>query len=132
MGRSGQPDGVSHTTEREIGPIRIRIRCRVVDSADRRSSYCDQAGHYEEVAMKYVMLIYQGVALEQQAALPEEEKKKVYADYQGINQTTGVTPGLPMGLPQNATTVGVRRWQGREHRWPLRRNEGGHRRLVHP
>lgn len=57
--------------------------------------------------MKYVMLIYQGVALEQQAALPEEEQKKVYADYQGINQTTGVTPGLPMGLPQNATTVSV-------------------------
>jgi hypothetical protein len=53
------------------------------------------------------MLIYQGTALEQQAALPEEQQKKVYADYQGINQTPGVTPGLPMGLPQNATTVSV-------------------------
>jgi hypothetical protein len=61
----------------------------------------------EEVAMKYVMLIYQGDALERQAALPEEEQKQVYADYQGINQTPGVTPGLPMGLPQNATTVRV-------------------------
>src|SRR2546430_17585045 len=57
--------------------------------------------------MKYIMLIYQGTALERQAALPEEEQKKVYADYQGINQTPGVTPGLPMGLPQNATTVRV-------------------------
>src|SRR5213593_4743928 len=57
--------------------------------------------------MQYVMLIYQGDALERQAALPEEEQKKVYADYQGINQTPGVTPGLPMGLPQNATTVRV-------------------------
>ena len=57
--------------------------------------------------MKYVMLIYQGTALERQAALPEEEQKQVYADYQGINQTTGVTPGLPMGLPENATTVRV-------------------------
>src|SRR5438034_818475 len=57
--------------------------------------------------MKYIMLIYQSTALERQAALPEEEQKKVYADYQGINQTPGVTPGLPMGLPQNATTVRV-------------------------
>ena len=57
--------------------------------------------------MKYVMLIYQGTALERQAALPEEEQKKVYADYQSINQTPGVTPGLPMGLAQNATTVRV-------------------------
>ena len=57
--------------------------------------------------MKYIMLIYQGTALERQAALPEEEQKTVYADYQGINQTPGVTPGLPMGLPQTATTVRV-------------------------
>ena len=53
------------------------------------------------------MLIYQGTALERQAALPEEEQKQVYADYQAINQTPGVTPGLPMGLPENATTVRV-------------------------
>jgi len=57
--------------------------------------------------MKYVMLIYQGTALERQATLSEEEKKTVYADYQGLNQTPGVTPGLPMGLPQSATTVRV-------------------------
>ena len=57
--------------------------------------------------MKYVMLIYQGDALERQAALPEEEQKQVYADYQGINETPGITPGLPMGLPENATTVRV-------------------------
>jgi hypothetical protein len=57
--------------------------------------------------MKYMLLIYQGDALERQAALPEAEQKQVYADYQGINETPGVTPGLPMGLPQNATTVRV-------------------------
>jgi hypothetical protein len=57
--------------------------------------------------MQYIMLIYQGDALERQAELPEEDQKQVYADYQGINQTPGVTPGLPMGLPQNATTVRV-------------------------
>lgn len=57
--------------------------------------------------MKYIALIYQGTALEQQAALPEDEQKQVYADYQAINDTPGVTPGLPMGLPDNATTVRV-------------------------
>jgi hypothetical protein len=57
--------------------------------------------------MKYIMLIYQGDALERQAALPEAEQKQVYADYQGLNQTPGVTPAPPMGLPQNATTVRV-------------------------
>jgi hypothetical protein len=57
--------------------------------------------------MKYVMLIYQGDALERQAALPEEEQKQVYADYEGINQTPGITPGVPMGRPENATTVRV-------------------------
>ena len=55
--------------------------------------------------MKYIALIYQGTALERQAALPEEEQKQVYADYGAINNTPGVTPGLPMGLPENATTV---------------------------
>ena len=67
----------------------------------------DQSGGNEEEAMKYVVLIYQGTALEGQAALPEDEQKQVYADYQGINQRPGVTPGVPMGLPENATTVRV-------------------------
>jgi hypothetical protein len=57
--------------------------------------------------MKYIMLIYQGGALDEQAELSEEEQKQIRADYQGINQTPGVTPGLPMGLPENATTVRV-------------------------
>lgn len=57
--------------------------------------------------MKYVMLIYQGDALERQAELPEDEKKQVYADYGAVNETPGVTPGAPLGLPENATTVRV-------------------------
>jgi hypothetical protein len=57
--------------------------------------------------MKFVMLIYQGNALERQAALSQEEQKQVYADYQRINETPGVTPGLPMALPEKATTVRV-------------------------
>ncbi len=57
--------------------------------------------------MQYVMLIYQGDALDQQAALSEEEQKQVYADYQAINQTPGVTPGQWMEPPETATTVRV-------------------------
>lgn len=57
--------------------------------------------------MKYVLLIYQGAAQERQAALSEEDQKKVYSDYQAINETPGVTSGPPMGLPQTATTVRV-------------------------
>jgi hypothetical protein len=61
--------------------------------------------------MKYVMLIYHGTAplpgSDPWAALPEEEQKQIYADYAALNQNPGLTPGLPMGLPQNATTVRV-------------------------
>jgi hypothetical protein len=61
--------------------------------------------------MKYVMLIYQGSTplpgSEESAELYEEEQKQIYADYGALNQTPGVTPGIPMGLPENATTVRV-------------------------
>ncbi len=57
--------------------------------------------------MQYIMLIYQGDALERQAALPEEEQKQVWVDYQGVNRTPGVTSVPPLGLPENATTVRV-------------------------
>jgi hypothetical protein len=57
--------------------------------------------------MQFVMLIYQGSALERQAALSEDEQKQVYADYAALNSTPGVTSGLPMGRPERATTVRV-------------------------
>jgi hypothetical protein len=57
--------------------------------------------------MKYMLLIHQGTALETQAALPPDEQKQVYADYQAINQTPGVTPGERMDQPETATTVRV-------------------------
>ncbi len=57
--------------------------------------------------MKYVMLIFQGDAQERQAALPEDEQKQVYADYQAINETPGVSSVPPLGVPENATTVRV-------------------------
>jgi hypothetical protein len=71
----------------------------------------DHRGDDEEEAMQYVMLIYQGTTplpgSEEAAALSEEELKQIYADYGAINTTPGVTPGLPLGLPENATTVRV-------------------------
>lgn len=61
--------------------------------------------------MKYVMLVYQGTTplpgSPQWAELPEEEQKRIYADYGALNSTPGVTPGIAMGLPENATTVRV-------------------------
>ena len=61
--------------------------------------------------MLYVMLIYQGSTplpgSDEWNAMSEKEQKQVYADYGALNQTPGVTPGVPLGLPENATTVRV-------------------------
>ena len=61
--------------------------------------------------MKYVCLIYQGntplPGSPEWESLDPEEQKKVYADYAALNQIEGVTPGPPLGLPENATTVRV-------------------------
>jgi hypothetical protein len=61
--------------------------------------------------MKYVLLIYQGTTplpgSDAWEALPDDEHKAIYADYGAINKTPGVTPGPPLGLPENATTVRV-------------------------
>jgi hypothetical protein len=65
----------------------------------------------KEEVMKYVMLIHQGTTplpgTPEWDRLSEDAQKQIYADYQAINQTPGVTPGLPLGLPENATTVRV-------------------------
>ena len=62
--------------------------------------------------MKYLLLIHQGDTPtprdpEGWARLSEEEQKAVYADYQAINQTPGVTSGLQLAEPDTATTVRV-------------------------
>ena len=62
--------------------------------------------------MKYVMLIHQGDTPtprdpEAWATLSEDEQQAVFADYQAINQTPGVTPGLGLDDPSTATTVRV-------------------------
>jgi len=62
--------------------------------------------------MKFVLLIYQGTTplpgSDRWKALPAAEQKAIYADYSGINEAPGVTPGLPLGLPEAAMTVQVR------------------------
>ena len=61
--------------------------------------------------MKYILLIHQGTTplpgSPEWDELTPEEQGAVYADYQAINQTPGVTPGLQLGDPDTATTVRV-------------------------
>lgn len=40
-------------------------------------------------------------------ALTVEEQRTIYADYTAFNQTAGLTIGVPLGLPADATTVRV-------------------------
>ena len=62
--------------------------------------------------MKYMLLIQQGDSPtprdpEAWGRLSEEEQRAVYADYQALNQTPGVTPGTELAPPEAATTVRV-------------------------
>jgi hypothetical protein len=67
---------------------------------------------HKEEAMKYMLLIHQGDAPTPRdpdawARVSEDEQKAVYADYQAINQTPGVSPGVELAPPETATTVRV-------------------------
>lgn len=61
--------------------------------------------------MRYLLLIQQGdtptPGTEAWEELSEDEQRAVYADYQALNQTPGVTPGVWMESPATATTVRV-------------------------
>ena len=62
--------------------------------------------------MKYMLLIHQGDTPTPQTPeawerLSPDEQKAVFADYQAINETPGVTPGLGLDMPETATTVRV-------------------------
>ena len=62
--------------------------------------------------MKYMLLIHQGTAPtpydpEAWGRLSEDEQQAVYAAYQALNQTPGVSPGLQLQPPETATTVRV-------------------------
>jgi hypothetical protein len=66
----------------------------------------------KEEAMKYMLLIHHGTAptprdTEAWSRLSEEEQRAVYADYQTINETPGVTHGEWLASPEAATTVRV-------------------------
>jgi hypothetical protein len=61
--------------------------------------------------MKYVLLVYQGTTplpgTDRWKALPAPEQKQIYADYAELNEAPGMSPGLPLGLPEAARTVSV-------------------------
>lgn len=61
--------------------------------------------------MKYMLLIQQGTTPVPGSpgwdALSDDERNAISADYQAINQTPGVTPGVWMEAPETATTVRV-------------------------
>ena len=62
--------------------------------------------------MKYMLFIHHGDAPtphdpEAWNRLSEEEQQQVYAGYQALNDTPGVTPGLRLQGPEMATTVRV-------------------------
>jgi hypothetical protein len=71
-----------------------------------RSDHSDK-----EEAMKYLLLIHQGdtpiPGSDAWEALSEDEQKAVYADYQAVSETPGVSPGLWLQPPEMATTVRV-------------------------
>ena len=59
--------------------------------------------------MKFVLVIYHGTAplpgTPEWESLPEREQQAIYADFGTLNTMENLTPGPPLGLPQNATTV---------------------------
>ena len=62
--------------------------------------------------MKYMLLIHQGTTPtpldpEACATLSPEEQQGIYAAYQQVNDTPGVTPGHGLQPPETATTVRV-------------------------
>ena len=61
--------------------------------------------------MKYMLLIHQGTTptprSEEWDSLSQDEQNAVYAAYQAINATPGVTSGLQLADPETATTVRV-------------------------
>jgi hypothetical protein len=61
--------------------------------------------------MKYLLLIHQGDTplpqTDEWEQLTPDEQNAVYRDYQAVNETPGVTPGLWLQPPEAATTVRV-------------------------
>jgi hypothetical protein len=59
--------------------------------------------------MQFVLVIYHGTAplpgSAEWESRSKEEQQEAYADYAALNKMENLTPGPPLGLPQNATTV---------------------------
>ena len=84
--------------------------------------------------MKYMLLIHQGTTPtprdpEAWATLSEEEQQAVFADYQAINQTPGVTSGQQLDEPRDGDDGPRAGRQDPDHRRAVRRAEGGRRRV---
>jgi hypothetical protein len=66
----------------------------------------------KEDAMQFVLIIYHGTSPLPGSpgwnALPEAERKAIYAEYTELNKTPSVTLRLPAMSPTTATTVQVR------------------------
>ena len=61
--------------------------------------------------MQFVLVIYHGnfplPGTPEAESVTEEQKKAIYADFEALNKMKNLTPGVPLGLPENATTVRV-------------------------
>ena len=61
--------------------------------------------------MQFALLIYQGSTplpnTPAWSSLTDDEQRAIYADYAALGEVEGLTPGLPLGLPDQATTVRV-------------------------
>jgi len=61
--------------------------------------------------MKYMLLIHQGETptppSQEWDRLPDDQRAQIRADYQEVSATPGVSPGLQLQDPENATTVRV-------------------------
>jgi hypothetical protein len=57
--------------------------------------------------MKYLILIHGNITRDEVATLDEDEQKSIYAAWNAIGTTPGVTPGMEMEDPAAATTIRV-------------------------
>src|SRR5436189_2066503 len=74
------------------------------------TTFVSEATILERRTMKYMLLIHHGETPEWDR-LSEDEQRQVYADYQAVNATPGVTLGSWMEAPELATTVRVENGQ---------------------
>jgi hypothetical protein len=61
----------------------------------------------EEDPVKYMLQIYGNITREQFAAMDEDQRNALYADWGAVSSAPGVTPGVQIDDPATATTVRV-------------------------